>query len=128
MSRWVGGWGGWVSYLGELVSVVKGHEVNAVVAGVANVLGGLARVRINDVRGIHTQGQHRFDLALGCAVKPMGKRWVGGWVGGRRRMCVLGGLARVGVNDGWVGGRKEARGEKREEWASTDRLSGWVGG
>ncbi len=50
--------------LGQLVGVVERHEVHAVVAGVGDVGGRLARVGVDDGGGRDAQLEHRLDLAL----------------------------------------------------------------
>lgn len=53
----------------QLIRVVKRHLLDSLFGGVANVGLGLARLSVDDARGINTQAQDHLDLGLGSAVK-----------------------------------------------------------
>ena len=58
----------------QLVGIVKGHLLDTLFGGVANVRAGLARLRVNDASRVNAQVEHLIDLGLRGAIEAGAER------------------------------------------------------
>ena len=57
------------AYLGQLVSVIKGHEMDTMITSITNVFRGLARIGKDDVGGGNTESEHRLNFTFAGTIK-----------------------------------------------------------